>query len=179
MKNYENLIKTHKDYKQILDNRLFKIILYNDIKLDNIVLNLLYVTIKDNFMMTITDFETINKYNQEFLKGLGNIYDAFNQIYNSKLAIIYDLTKVSSIFPPTILWNIGKFFSSKKEITNNILYCTSIITSSVQVNNIIQTFINIYDNIKPINLCTNQSDAFNFINQQVSIYNEIINDDIL
>ena len=175
-----DIIKTHNDTKNILDNKLIKILLLSNIKIDDLDLeyNLLYVSVKDNFMETINNFETINSLTQEFLKGLENIYNAFNQI-NSKLAIIYDVSKVSTIFPPTLLWKIGNFFSKKKKITNNILYCTCIITSSVALNNIFQTFINIYDNIKPIHLCSTKESAFNFINIEIQKYNTIMNDDLL
>ena len=110
----DEIIKEHNNNKIILDNELIKITLMSDIQIHDVQCNVLYATLKSNFMETIKDFESINGYTQEFLRALDNIYNAFS-IANNKLSIIYDVTKVTSLFPPTLLWNIGNFFSKKKK----------------------------------------------------------------
>lgn len=167
-------INGYKESKIILNNELFIITLYDTID-ENKVENILYVYVKNDFMSKINNFTLINNYNEEFIKALENIYNAFDKL-NNKISIIYDISKLTNVFPPTILWKIGKFFSKKKTITNKILYCTCVITSSESVNNLIQTFINIYDNIKPINLCTSKSVSLEFIKLEIIKYNNIINE---
>lgn len=158
-------LEAHSDKKTLLDNEVFNIVLYNDIYDSNI----LYVIVKD----TTRDLNLVKRLTKSFLDTLNNVYCAFGKA-NIRLSIVYDLSRIPEMFPPTILWTVGKFFTKKKEITNKILYCTCVVIHNDAVNKLISTFLKLYDNQRPIHMVSRDTDAFQFIKTEINTYNSLL-----
>tara|TARA_B100001094_G_C17895464_1_gene653794 strand:+ start:165 stop:569 length:405 start_codon:yes stop_codon:yes gene_type:complete len=117
--------------------------------------NILLVEIKKE---QPTDEEWINTIN--LMKGFYKLAEKKNFIFS----IIFDVTKIGIIEYCKILeWS--NLFIDYKDLTKKYIKCSTIITNSLFIKNILNIFFGIYTTVKPMKMVGNIKDAYIFINE--------------
>jgi hypothetical protein len=120
----------------------------------NIDTNILLITIKKLYPSDTEWKETI-----QYIK----YYYKYAEKYNIIFSIIFDLRKMGIISLEQINeW--GNLFISYKEKTKICIKCSTMITDSYIIKNILNIFFNLYTTVKPMKIVSNINDAYNFIN---------------
>lgn len=105
-----------------------------------------------------TDEEWINTIN--LMKSFYKLSEKKNFIFS----IIFDVTKIGIIEYCKIKeW--GNLFIDYKDLTKKYIKCSSIITNSFFIKNILNIFFGIYTTVKPLKMVNNIKDAYIFINE--------------
>tara|TARA_Y100000389_G_C17420814_1_gene496609 strand:+ start:487 stop:897 length:411 start_codon:yes stop_codon:yes gene_type:complete len=120
----------------------------------NINTNILLITIKNLYPSDVEWEETI-----QYIK----YYYKYAEENNIIFSIIFDLRKMGLIsFKQINEW--GDLFISYKDKTKLYVQCSTMITDSYIIKNVLNIFFNLYTTVKPMKIVSNINDAYNFIN---------------
>lgn len=120
----------------------------------NIDTNILLITIKKLYPSDTEWEETI-----QYIKYYYNYAEKENLIFS----IIFDLRNMGLLsFKQINEW--GDLFISYKEKTKLYIKCSTMITDSYIIKNVLNIFFNLYTTVKPMQIVSNINDAYNFIN---------------
>lgn len=120
----------------------------------NIDTNILLITIKKLYPSDTEWEETI-----QYIKYYYNYAEKENIIFS----IIFDLRNMGLLSFEQIN-ELGNLFISYKEKTQLYIKCSTIITNSYIIKNIVNIFFNLYTTVKPLKIVSNINNAYNFIN---------------
>ena len=123
---------------------------------------------KENLICTIIakkDLPANDEEFFEFLEYFKNFYLAIDQI-DQKIILYYDLTKLGLLkLEHYSKWS--EMFHNNEDISRKCLICSSVVTGNSIIANVINSILKFYDNQKPIEIFTNEADAFKFIKKNV------------
>jgi len=117
--------------------------------------NILVVEIKKE---QPTDEEWMNTIN--LMKSFYELAEIKNFIFS----IIFDLTKMG-ILEYSKIKEWSNLFIEYKNKTKKYIKCTTIITNSLFIKNILNIFFGVYTTVKPMKMVNNIKDAYIFINE--------------
>tara|TARA_B110000208_G_scaffold188511_2_gene248311 strand:+ start:186 stop:701 length:516 start_codon:yes stop_codon:yes gene_type:complete len=127
-----------------------------DLKIDE--KNVLIAHIKENSCDNSYIQESIN----QMIEGIRNIYISYQKI-NKPLGLLFDARNLSQILPISSIWNIAKFFGGTKDITEEIVVGSAIITSSDIVITLVNAFSKLYQNVKPMKFSKDIEEGYSFL----------------
>lgn len=148
---------------------------------DLLILNLnekdvLIIYIKENNCDNAYVKESIN----HMIEGIKNTYSSYHKL-NNELGLLFDARNLNQILPIASIWKIAQFFSGYKNVTEDILVGTSILTGSDTIISLVNAFSKLYQNVKPTKFTKDEDEAYEFIYDLFNKENKeenIINGDI-
>ncbi len=87
---------------------------------------------------------------------------------NKKFGKIYDISELN-IIPLTFLHEFAKNLNKFRERTDAIVIATSVIVNSIIIRGLLNVFLTLYNNTRPLEAFDNQEDSENFIYQFYNI----------
>ena len=100
----------------------------------------------------------------KMIEGIGNTYQSFYKL-NNKLGLIFDTRELRNILPLSCVWNIAKFFSGIKDLTEEIAVGSSVITANDTIISLVNAFSKLYQNVKPMKFCKDYDEGCDFIKE--------------
>jgi hypothetical protein len=121
--------------------------------------DILIVYIKEN---NNSDHNYIIESITSMIEGIKNTYTSYQQL-NKPLGLVFDARNLNQILPLNSIWSIAQFFGSTKDITEEIVVGSAIITSSDIVISLVNAFSKLYQNVKPMKFSKDLDEGYNFI----------------
>ena len=121
---------------------------------------------------------------ESMIEGIKNTYTSYQKL-NKPLGLLFDARHLKQILPLSSVWNIAKFFGGTKDITEEIVVGSAIITGSDLIISLVNAFSKLYQNVKPMKFtkdldegCTFLKDLFNEEHKNKNIVENISPTDI-